>query len=59
MAGKKSRFETYKSRHNISLAELNDHCEIEAVRDRLHERVPRGYERIRFFENAGQGFIAR
>jgi hypothetical protein len=46
MVGKKSRFESYKRRHNGSLAEFNDQCEIEAVLDRLHERVHAAMEEL-------------
>ena len=48
MVGKKSRFEKYKSRHNGTLAEFNDHCEIEAVLDRLHETVHEALEELDF-----------
>jgi hypothetical protein len=46
MAGKRSRFEEYKSRHNGTLADSNDSCEIEAIFDRLHERVHEAMEQF-------------
>ena|ERR1700723_670211 len=57
MVGKKSRFEKYKSRHNSGLAESNDQCEIEAVLDRLHDRVHEAMEQLDISETRDKDLL--